>query len=88
MWVFTETLKDHMTSLRQVLEVNGKPSKCVIGYDCIECLGHKIVVQTVRLQENKIHAIRDAPRPTTKSQIKSFLGLAGLYRRFIPTFCP
>ena len=58
----------------------------MIGYDSIECLGHYIVGQTVRPQGDKIQAIRDAPRPSTKRQIKSFLGLAGFYRRFIPNF--
>ena len=92
MWIFTKTWKDHMTSLRQVLDrlrsakLTAKPSKCMIGYDSIECLGHNIVGQTVRPQEDKIQAIRDAPRPSTKRQIKSFLGLAGFYRRFIPNF--
>ena len=92
MWIFTETWKDHVTSLRQVLDrlrsakLTAKPSKCMIGYGSIECLGHNIVGQTVRPQEDKIQAIRDAPRPCTKRQIKSFLGLAGFYRRFIPNF--
>ena len=92
MWIFTETWKDHMTSLRQVLDrlrsakLTTKPSKCMIGYDSIECLGQNIVGQTVRPQEDKIQAIRDAPRPSTKRQIKSFLGLAGFYRRVIPNF--
>ena len=78
-----------MTSLRQVLDrlrsakLTAKPSKCMIGYDSIECLGYNIVGQTVRPKEDKIQAIRDAPRPSTKRQIKSFLGF---YRRFIPNF--
>ena len=60
MWIFTETWEDHMTSLRQVLDrlrsakLTAKPSKCMIGYDSIECLGHSIVGQTVRPQEDKI----------------------------------
>ena len=89
-WIFTETWKDHMTSLCQVLDrlrsakLTGKPSKCMIGYDSIECLGHNIVGQTIRPQEDKIQDIRDAPRPSTKRQIKSFLGLTVFYRRFIP----
>ena len=72
MWIFTETWKDHMTSLRQMLhrlgsaKLTAKPSKCMIGYDSIECLGHIIVGQTERPQEDKIQAIRDAPRPPTK----------------------
>ena len=81
-----------MTSLHQVLDrlrsakLTAKPSKCLIGYGSIECLGHNIIVQTVRPQENKIQAIREATRPQTKRQMKSFLGLAGFYRRFIPVF--
>ena len=81
-----------MTSLRQVLDrlrsakLTAKPSKCFTGYSSIECLGHNIVGQTVRPQEDKIQAIREATRPQTKRQMKSFLGLAGFYWRFIPSF--
>ena len=80
-----------MTSLRQVLyrlrsvKLTAKPSKCFIGYSSIKCLGHNIVGQTVRPQEDKIQAIREAARPQTKRQMKSFLGLAGFWR-FIPSF--
>ena len=92
MWIFTETWKNHMTYLRQVSDrvrsakLTAKPSKCMTGYESIECLGHNIVGQTVRPQEDKIQAIRDAPRPSIRRQTKSFLGLAGFYRRFIPNF--
>ena len=85
MWIFTETWEANMTSLRQVLDrlrsakLTAKPSKCFIGYSSIECLGHNIV-------EDKIQAIREATRPQTKRQMMSFLGLAGFYRRFIPSF--
>ncbi|MES9994361.1 MAG: RNase H-like domain-containing protein [Candidatus Thiodiazotropha sp.] len=92
MWIFSSTWNDHLASLRRLLDrlrsakLTAKPSKCMIGYDNIECLGHNIVGQTIRPKEDKTQAIRDAPRPTTKRQIKSFLGLAGFYRRFIPNF--
>ena len=85
MWIFTETWEAHMTSLRQVLDrlpsakLTAKPSKCMIGYSSIECLGHNIVGQTVRPQEDKIQAIREAGPPQTKRQMKSFLGLAGFF---------
>ena len=42
MWIFTETWKDHMTSLRQVLgrlrsaKLTAKPSKCMIRYDRLD----------------------------------------------------
>ena len=81
-----------MMSLYQVLDrlrsakLTAKPSKCLIGYGSIECNGHNIVGQAVRLQEDKIQAIREATRPQTKRQMKSFLWLAGFYRHFIPSF--
>ena len=37
-------------------------------------------------QVNKVEAIKNSPRPRTKKQVKSFLGLVGWYRRFIPHF--
>ena len=66
--------------------MTAKPSKCMTVCGSIECLGHNIFDQTVRPQKDKIQAVRDAPRPTTKRQMKSFLGLAGFYLRFIPNF--
>ena len=63
MWIFTETWKDHMTSLRRVLDrlssakLTAKPSKFMIWYNSIECLGHNIVGKTLRPQEDKIQAI-------------------------------
>ena len=81
-----------MTSLRQVLDrlrsakLTAKPSKCIIGYSNIECLGHNIEGQFVRPKDEKIQAISEAVRPTTKKQVKSFIGLAGFYRKFIPNF--
>ena len=79
-----------MTSVRQVLDrlrsakLTTRPSKYMVGHDTIECLDHNIVGQTVQTQEDKMQAIRDAPRPTTKRQIKSFLGLVNFYRHFVP----
>ena len=37
-------------------------------------------------QEEKIKSVQNAPRPKTKKQVKSFLGLTGFYRKFVPNF--
>ena len=38
------------------------------------------------LHENNVRKIKDAPRPTTKKQVRSFYGLASFYREFCPNF--
>ena len=82
----------HLEVLKSVFErlaganLTAKPSKCYIAYDSLECLGH--VIGTDRLSPNpdKIEVIKNAPRPLTKKQVRSFLGLADFYRKFVPNF--
>jgi hypothetical protein len=62
------------------------PSKCYIGCDSLECFGHEVGEDTQRPNPSKEEAIRDAPIPFTKKQVRSFLGLIGFYHKFIPNF--
>ena len=63
-----------------------KPSKCFLGFDNLVFLGHHLTAGKIAPEEEKIRKLQETPRPTTKKQVKSFLGLAGDYRRFIPSF--
>ena len=91
-WVFTQTWQLHLDTLRQLFDrvrqakLTMKPTKCFIGYPGTECLGHKIEDQSLKPNSDKVEAIKDAQIPTTKKQVRSFLGLTGFYRRFIPNF--
>ncbi len=49
-------------------------------------LGFRVRLGLIKPQERKVEAVRAAPRPSTKTQVRAFLGLAGYYRCFIPNF--
>ena len=90
--VFTRTWELHMSVLRELFvrlknaRLTVKSSKCCIGFSKIDCLGH--VASGCRLEPHadKLEAIVRAPPPETKRQVRSFLGLIGFYRKFVPNF--
>jgi hypothetical protein len=49
-------------------------------------LGHFISSQGIQVDPSKIQVIKDLPTPKTKTEVRSFLGHAGYYRRFINFF--
>ncbi|XP_078238458.1 uncharacterized protein LOC144584971 [Pogona vitticeps] len=63
-----------------------KENKLQLGSPERKYLGHTVGGGVIKLLEAKIEAVRDWPRPNTKKKVKSFLGLVGYYRKFIPRF--
>jgi hypothetical protein len=60
--------------------------KCSFAEAMVEFLGHVISHNTIAMDPAKIKAVKDWPTPTSIRHIRSFLGLAGYYRRFIDNF--
>ncbi|GBG80876.1 hypothetical protein CBR_g31432 [Chara braunii] len=90
--VFSRTLQEHQGHLRQVLEklregnfkINAK--KCEWAKTQVLYLGHMLDGDGIKPEDSKIAAIRDWSTPRTLTELRSFLGLANYYRKFVRNF--
>ena len=88
----TRTWEEHLKILRELFTrlaqagMTIRPSKCIFGINSIDFPGHPLRLGLLGLHEDNVAKIRKAPRPTTKKQVRSFMGLAGYYRDVIPNF--
>lgn len=90
--IASETWIEHLQILREVLNrlknagLTARPSKCHIGMFSLDYLGHTTSGETIFPMADKVKKIENAPIPTTKKELRSFLGLSGYYRKFIPHY--
>jgi len=85
-------LEEHILSLKKVFqklrEANLKLQldKCEFIKKETELIGHIVTTTGIKPKPKKISTIINFPIPKTQKDIKSFLGLCGFYRKFIPNF--
>jgi transposase InsO family protein len=90
--VFSETFGEHLSRLEMVfkrLEQYGlkiNPSKCEFFKKEVHYLGHVVSEAGISTNPRTVDRIRCWPVPETETDLRSFLGLASYYRRFVPGF--
>ncbi len=91
-FVYSRNAEEHDRHLRIVLQtlrekqLYAKLSKCEFWLKEISFLGHVVSAEGIKVDPSKIEAILNWKPPRNITEIHSFLGLAGYYRRFVKGF--
>ena len=90
--IYSKTKEEHTEHLRQVLallrkhQLYAKASKCEFGMPQTEFLGHVVSGNGIATDPKKIKAVAEWPTPANVTELRSFVGLANYYRRFVDKF--
>ncbi len=90
--IFSSNWKDHLYHIDSVLArlsvhgLTGKVSKCRWGYHSFEFLGFDISEGKLIIPQARVLQLQNFVRPKSIAQLRSFLGLANFYSKFIPRF--
>ena len=90
--VFSDQWSDHLEHLDRVLTAVAEAgltlrlAKCKFSLPKVKFIGHLIGSGTKAVLQDKVEAIRALPEPHTKKLLRSFLGMCGFYRSYIPKF--
>ncbi|KAL0186579.1 hypothetical protein M9458_018249, partial [Cirrhinus mrigala] len=90
--IYSSSYSEHVQHVRAVLrrlishQLYAKEEKCAFHQDKVSFLGYIISSEGVAMDERKVEAVLNWPRPSTLRELQRFLGFANFYRRFIRNF--
>jgi hypothetical protein len=90
--IYSEIVEEHEEHLRIVLErlrqqkLYAKFSKCEFWMEKVAFLGHVLSAEGTAVDPSKVESVTKWEQPLNMTDIRSFLGMAGYYRRFIENF--
>ena len=91
-YVYSKTWEEHLASLRGVFQrcsqynIKLNWEKCGFAAPEVKCLGYVVGVNGLKVDDEKVAAITQLPRPRNAKGVKNFLGMAGYFRQFIEHF--
>ncbi|GBG70053.1 hypothetical protein CBR_g4881 [Chara braunii] len=90
--IFSKSMEEHMRHLEEVMQVlkdaqlHLNLEKSEFGRDSVIYLGHWLSAAGLEPEATKVEVIRNWPQPANVHELRSFLGLASYYRKFVPKF--
>lgn len=90
--IFSNSFEEHVQHVREVLSalqtagLSLKLKKCKLFSATVDYLGHVIRPGKLAVAEKNTDAIKMCSYPSTQTQLRSFLGMCNVYRRFVPCF--
>ena len=90
--IYSKTFDQHLLDIESVLQIlhsnqlYAKESKCEWVKHQVKFLGHIIGEQGIAMDPDKVRSIVGWPTPQTVHDVRSFMGLAGYYRKFVKNY--
>nr|GEZ40308.1 putative reverse transcriptase domain-containing protein [Tanacetum cinerariifolium] len=90
--IYSKRKEEHSKHLKIIFDLLKKEKlyakflQCDLWLKSVQFLGHVINSEGVHVDLIKIEAIKNWPAPTSLTEVRQFIGLAGYYRRFVEGF--